>query len=81
MATVNFRVDESLKSKSYAVLKEKGIVPTDFFTSVLEYIATTGRLPVQKIIVSEEDADLLEVVRKRLNDPKDQFEEITLNDL
>ncbi|NNP77815.1 translation repressor RelB [Acinetobacter sp. Ac_3412] len=81
MATVYFRVNDSLKAKSYAVLKEQGIAPNDFFTSVLEYIATTGRLPIQKIIVSDEDADLLEVVLKRLNDPKDQFEEITLNDL
>ena len=63
------------------MLKEQGVAPSDFFTSVLEYIATTGRLPVQKIIVSEEDADLLSVVRKRLNGPKNQFEEITLNDL
>ena len=63
------------------MLKEQGVAPTDFFTSVLEYIATTGRLPVLKNIASEEDTDLLAVVRKRLNDPKDQFEEINLKDL
>jgi len=35
MATVNFRVDEALKEKSFSVLKEQGIAPTDFFTRCL----------------------------------------------
>jgi RHH-type rel operon transcriptional repressor/antitoxin RelB len=81
MATVNFRVDETLKEKSYSILKEQGIAPTEFFISVLEYIATTGKLPVQKALLSEEDATLLAIVRKRINDPKEMFEEITLDDL
>ena len=55
MATVNFRVDEALKEKSYSILKEQGIAPTDFFTSILEYVATTGKLPVKKALLSEED--------------------------
>lgn len=81
MATVNFRVDEALKEKSYSILKEQGIAPTEFFTSVLEYIATTGKLPVKKALLSEEDAELLEIARKRIHDPKEMFEEITLDDL
>lgn len=81
MATVNFRVDEALKEKSYSILKEQGIAPTEFFTSVLEYIVTTGKLPVQKTLLSEEDAELLAIVRKRINDSKEMFEEITLDDL
>ena len=52
MATVNFRVDEALKEKSYSILKEQGISPTDFFTNILEYVATTGKLPVQKALLS-----------------------------
>ena len=81
MATVNFRVDEALKKKSYAVLKEQGIAPTEFFTNMLEYIANTGKLPVQKTLLSEEDAELLAIVRKRINDSKEMFEEVTLDDL
>lgn len=80
MATVNFRGDEVLKEKSYLVLKEQGIIPTDFFTNILEYVATTGNLPVQQALLSEEDAELLATVRKRMNDPKKMFEEITLDD-
>ena len=81
MATVNFRVDEALKEKSYSILKEQGIAPTEFFTNILEYIATTGKLPVQKALLSEEDTELLAIVRKRVNDPKEMFEEVTLDDL
>lgn len=81
MATVNFRVDETLKKKSYAVLKEQGIAPTEFFTNMLEYIANTGKLPVQKTLLSEDDAELLAIVRKRINDSKEMFEEVTLDDL
>ncbi len=81
MATVNFRVDEALKEKSYSVLRKQGIAPTEFFTNILEYIAMTGKLPVQRALLSEEDAELLSVVRKRINDPKEMFEEITLDDL
>ncbi len=62
MATVNFRIDEALKEKSYSILKEQGIAPTDFFTSILEYVATTGKLPVKKALLSEEDEELLALV-------------------
>lgn len=81
MATVNFRVDEALKEKSYSILREHGIAPTEFFTNVLEYVAMTGKLPVQKAILSEEDTELLAIVRRRINDPNEIFEEITLDDL
>ncbi len=81
MATVNFRVDEALKQKSYSILKEQGIAPTEFFTNILEYIATTGKLPVQKALLSAEDAELLAIARQRIQDPKEMFEEITLDDL
>lgn len=81
MASVNFRVDDDLKEKSFLVLKEQGVAPTDFFTSVLEYIVNTGRLPVRQVVVSDEDAELLALVRKRINDPKKMFEEISLDDL
>ncbi|MDQ8952101.1 type II toxin-antitoxin system RelB/DinJ family antitoxin [Acinetobacter rudis] len=47
MATVNFRVDEALKEKSYSILREHGIAPTEFFTNVLEYVAMTGTPPAR----------------------------------
>jgi len=32
-------------------------------------------------LLSEEDEELLALVRKRINDPKKMFEEVTLDDL
>lgn len=81
MATVNFRIDDNLKEKSYAVMHQLGVTPTDIFKNVLQYIAETGKLPVKTVVVSDEDAELLALVKKRLNDPRDMFEEITLDDL
>lgn len=81
MATVNFRVDAALKEKSYSILKQQGIAPTEFFINILEYVATTGKIPVQKALLTEEDSELLAIVRKRMSDPKEMFEEITLDDL
>ena len=40
-----------------------------------------GKLPVKKALLSEEDEELLALVRKRINDPKEMFEEVTLDDL
>ena len=81
MASVNFRVDDSLKVKSYQVMDQLGVSPTDLFKQVLQYIADTGKLPVRSIVVSDEDADLYALVKKRIHDPKEMFEEITLDEL
>lgn len=32
-------------------------------------------------LLSEEDEELLALIRKRINDPKEMFEEVTLDDL
>ncbi|MDR9778669.1 type II toxin-antitoxin system antitoxin, RelB/DinJ family, partial [Rhizobium hidalgonense] len=41
----------------------------------------TGKLPVHKALLSEQDAELLAIVRQRVSDSKDMFEEISLDDL
>lgn len=56
---MNFRVDETLKAKPYAALRDHRIAPTDFFTTMLEYLVNTGKLPVQKVVLSNDDAELL----------------------
>ncbi len=70
-----------LKKNLIQFLENKVLHLLSFFTNVLEYIAATGKLPVQKALLSEEDTELLAIVRKRMNDPKEMFEEITLDDL
>lgn len=42
MATVNFRVDEALKEKSYSVLREQGIAPTEFLQMSLNTLQRLG---------------------------------------
>ena len=79
MATVNFRVDEALKEKSYSILKEQGIAPTDFFTSILEYVATTGKLPVKKALLSEEDEELLSQPLSKINEPRNRALQVYLS--
>lgn len=81
MATVNFRVDDTIKTNAYKVLNEQGITPTEFFTNLLKYVVETGKLPVKNILIDEEDSELLALAKKRSQDPATKFREISLNDL
>lgn len=60
---INFRVEQDLKEKSFAILKEQGVTPSKFLISVLEYVASTGKLPVQNVLLSEDDIELLNSAR------------------
>lgn len=53
--------------------------PIKFSTSVIEDSTTIGTLPVTQVALSLEDQEILAVVRQRMNDSKDKFEEITLD--
>ncbi|MFT4021893.1 MAG: type II toxin-antitoxin system RelB/DinJ family antitoxin [Acinetobacter sp.] len=64
MSNVNFRVDDELKKRAYAVLNDLGVTPSALFKSVLQYVADTGKLPVQHVVLSEEDAKLLGQIRQ-----------------
>lgn len=37
---------------------------------MLEYIAENERLPFKQILLSDEDAELVEIVKERLRNPK-----------
>lgn len=80
MANINIRVDDDLKSTSFAAFEKLGIAPSDAVRSFLEYVADTGKMPIKQITVSDEDADLYELVKQRLNEPH-KFKAITLDDL
>lgn len=74
MSNVNFRVDDALKKKSYAVLKELGVTPSELFKSVLQYVADTGKLPVKHVVVSEEDLKLLSMMREKIQEVEESLE-------
>lgn len=81
MASFNIRIDDALKEKSFTALEKIGVSPSDAVRQLLQYVADNGKLPIKTVVVSKEDADLIALVKKRLSDPKDMFEEITLDDL
>jgi len=47
----------------------------------LSMLLRLGNCLSKKALLSEEDEELLALVRKRINDPKEMFEEVTLDDL
>lgn len=67
---VSLRVDQSLKDAAYTKLKEFGVTPSDFFRDVLEYVVRENKLPVRKEVISDEDAELLALVKQRLKEPR-----------
>ncbi len=79
MGTINLRIDDELKARSYAALEKLGVTPSDVLRQTLEYVADNGRLPFSQRVLSDEDIELLEVVRERLRDPKPV--RVTLDDL
>lgn len=80
MATFNIRIDDALKDKSFAALEKIGVSPSDAVRQLLQYVAENGKLPIKTVVVSDEDADLLEEVQKRLNEPH-LFKKVTLDEL
>ena len=63
MSAVTFRVDETLKAAAVKKLSAQGISLSDALRDTLAYIAETGRSPVKRRLVTDEDAELIEIVR------------------
>lgn len=70
MGSINLRIDDDLKARSYAALEKLGITPSEALRLMLEYIADNERLPFRQALLSDEDAELVEIVRERLRNPK-----------
>lgn len=66
MVSINFRIDEDLKAEAYRRLAELGVTPSELIRQTFEYVVQTGRLPVRQEVLTEEDHELLMVVRERL---------------
>lgn len=79
MGTVNIRIDDDLKRRSYAALEKMGVTPSDALRLMLEYIADNERLPFKQTLLSDEDAALVKIVKERLRNPEPV--RITLDDL
>ena len=69
MSAVTFRVDKTLKAAAIEKLSAQGISLSDALRDTLTYIAETGRSPVKRTLVTNEDAQMIEIVRERLKNP------------
>ena len=47
-----------------------GVTPSEALRLMLEYIADNERLPFKQTLLSDEDAELVEIVKDRLRNPK-----------
>ncbi|MBP2200117.1 type II toxin-antitoxin system RelB/DinJ family antitoxin [Pantoea cypripedii] len=79
MGSINLRIDDELKARSYAALEKMGVTPSEALRMTLEYIAENQRLPFKQTLLSDEDSELIEIVRERLRNP--QPVRVTLDDL
>lgn len=70
MGSINLRIDDELKARSYAALEKMGATPSEALRLMLEYIADNERLPFKQTLLSDEDAELVEIVKERLRNPK-----------
>lgn len=80
MGNLSIRIDDELKARSFAALEKLGVTPSELLRQTLEYVAANEKLPFQQVLLSDDDADLLEVVRERLRNPMPGIK-VTLDDL
>ncbi|MBO1895814.1 type II toxin-antitoxin system RelB/DinJ family antitoxin [Shewanella sp. BF02_Schw] len=80
MGTINIRVDDELKTRSYAALEKLGVTPSELLRQTLEYVAQRGVLPFKPVLLTDEDQALIELAKARLADPQPGVK-VTLDDL
>ncbi len=80
MGTLNIRIDDDLKARSYAVLEKLGITPSELLRQTLEYVVSQERLPFRTTVVTEDEEALLALVRERLASPQKGIK-VSLDDL
>ncbi len=80
MASINIRIDEDLKNRAYTALETLGVTPSEVIRQTLEYVASSGKLPFQNEILTNDEADLIAIVRQRLSNPLPPIE-VSIDDL
>lgn len=80
MGSINLRIDDDLKARSYAVLDKLGVTPSELLRQTLEYVANQERLPFRTTVITDDEATLLATVRERLANPQTGIR-VSLDDL
>ncbi|MBQ8829446.1 MAG: type II toxin-antitoxin system RelB/DinJ family antitoxin [Burkholderiaceae bacterium] len=65
---VSFRISEQIKNTGKPILEAHGTTVSEFCQNVLAYVAETGKIPVKKAIISQEDEELIRIARERLQE-------------
>ncbi|HAV1239812.1 TPA: type II toxin-antitoxin system RelB/DinJ family antitoxin [Salmonella enterica] len=69
MTTLNIRIDDDLKRRASGALDSLGVSMSEAVRLTLEYIAQNNRLPVNPVLLADDDAELIEIARQRLANP------------
>ena len=80
MSTITIRLEDDLKQRAYAALDELGVTPSELLRQTLPYVVDQKKLPFKTIVVSEEDAELIAIVKERLANPQKSIK-VSLDDL
>lgn len=80
MANLNIRVDDAIKQQAFLAFDNLGMSPSEAIRAFLAYVAETGKMPIKQVWISDEDSDIYDVVRKRLNEPH-KIKSVTMDEL
>lgn len=80
MANLNIRVDDAVKQQAFLAFENLGVSPSEAIRTFLAYVADTGRMPIKQIIISDDDEELYQIVKKHLNEPE-KISSTTLDEL
>lgn len=84
MSTIQVRIDDDLKKNAYQAFEKMNLTPSDALRLFLRYVAENQKLPFAEVSVmvadTDDDADILEVVRDRLKNPAKRIR-VNLDDI
>lgn len=78
---VSFRCDRGLKNATIEALNEMQVSLSDVLRDTMKYIAENKRLPVSRQVISEDDSELLRIVRERAVKPRSSRITMTFDEL
>lgn len=73
MATLNIRIDDDIKTQASQALERMNVSQSEAVRLFFEYIAFHKTLPI-KMLVMDNDDDLIDMVKQRLAHPEPSFE-------
>lgn len=79
MASINILIAEEFKTRAYQELEKLGVNPSELMRQALQCVAEREQLPLQPVLMAEEDKALIAKVFERLAAP--QHVKVVLDEL